>query len=509
VNVISQGESGDACYLVRSGRVEVIQRDGDGVRQIATLGAGALFGEMALLTDAPRNATVRALTPSELLVLHRSQLLDAIGAEQQVAGRLFELLTLRDRPRQAPGVVSHQRRSADGEVITVLKDPQRGAYYRLSPQGWFIWQRLDGRHNLKDLTLDCFEEFKVFAPHVIGQTVAQLHAAGFVVSETALAPQYLAAPHLAWWQILALKARSILQWRGVVRHVDPFFSALYRGAARYLFTWPAQSGLLAMAGGGLALFIAETPHLRAQAAHFMDAGTAFWILVAALLLSAVLHEFGHALTTKAFGREVLAVGVGWYWFGPIFYVDTSDMWLAERWPRIAVSLAGGYTNLILAGIAAIAAWWTSNLRAAEACWIFASTSYFLVLANLNPLMEYDGYFVLIDWLDRPNLRPHCLQWLRSGLPRAWRRPRELWEHRLELVFGLGSLAYIVLASWLTALLYRSTLQSWISRIGSAQLAMALGWLTVTAVVVVCILGLVADLRAAGSEPAMLAAGKSS
>lgn len=69
------------------------------------------------------------------------------------------------------------------------------------------------------------------------------------------------------------------------------------------------------------------------------------------------------------------MGIGWYWFGPVAYVDTSDMWLEGRWPRIAVSIAGPYANLVLGGLAALVA---------------------------------DGYHVLSDLLDRPNLRPRAL-----------------------------------------------------------------------------------------------------
>ena len=97
----------------------------------------------------------------------------------------------------------------------------------------------------------------------------------------------------------------------------------------------------------------------------------------------------------------------------------------------------------------------------------------------------------------------------TGLPRAWRRPAQLWEHRLELAFSLGSLAYVVLASWLTASLYRVTLQGWISRVASEELATALGWVTVLAVIWVCVLGMIADLRAGGTERTTFALGKTS
>lgn len=132
----------------------------------------------------------------------------------------------------------------------------------------------------------------------------------------------------------------------------------------------------------------------------------FWI--PDLFVSIVIHEAGHALTTKHYGREVPRVGVGWYWFGPMAWVDTSDMWLEGRWPRIAVSLAGPYAELALGSVAALAAWLAPDPVLSAALWQFALLSYVSVLVNFDPLMEFDGYYVLIDLLDKPNLRPRSL-----------------------------------------------------------------------------------------------------
>ena len=213
----------------------------------------------------------------------------------------------------------------------------------------------------------------------------------------------------------------------------------------------------------------------------------------------MLHEAGHGFTTKHCGREVLGIGLGWYWFGPIMYVDTSDMWLAERWPRIAVSLAGGYTNLLLAAIATAIAWLTSNANWARGCWLFAMVSYLLVLFNLNPLLEYDGYFVLCDLLDRPNLRSHCLGWLGAQLPKAWRNPTELRKHPLELTYGLGSLLYVAVVAILTLGEYRLLVQALIGNLLSAPVAAALGVVAAAAVIWICTLGVIADLRAAAAK----------
>jgi CRP-like cAMP-binding protein len=123
--VLRQGEPGDAAYLLRRGRVEIVlERDG-GERVLGTLGAGAPFGEAVLLVEAPRNASVRAIEAAELLVLGRDDLLGAIAASNDVQAEIGRLLNSRDRPRRLRGtrretrVAATQKKfSARPEIVT-------------------------------------------------------------------------------------------------------------------------------------------------------------------------------------------------------------------------------------------------------------------------------------------------------------------------------------------------------------------------------------------------------
>ena len=87
--IIRRDESGEECYLLQSGRVEVLARGVSGDEyHLATLGPGSLLGEAALLTDEPRNATVRALEPCTLLALRRADLLETMGEDLQTGERM-------------------------------------------------------------------------------------------------------------------------------------------------------------------------------------------------------------------------------------------------------------------------------------------------------------------------------------------------------------------------------------------------------------------------------------
>ena len=178
--IIRQGDSGEECYLLRSGRVEVLEGRVQGdERNVAVLDPGSLLGEAALLTDEPRNATVRALEPCTLLALRQAVLLETMGEDLRTGQRVLELVRMHDRPCRVSGMEAHHRTTLLGEDITTLRDPRRDAYYRLSPIGWFLWQRLDGQHAVQDLTSEYAAAHGALPPHTVVETVAGLVEAGF------------------------------------------------------------------------------------------------------------------------------------------------------------------------------------------------------------------------------------------------------------------------------------------------------------------------------------------
>ena len=220
-------------------------------------------------------------------------------------------------------------------------------------------------------------------------------------------------------------------------------------------------------------------------------------MIPAFFLSLLIHEAGHAFAVKHFGYEVPRAGVGWYWFGPMAYVDTSDMWLAPRGPRLAVALAGVAAEAVLAGVAALIAWVVPSLTLAALLWQFALSSYVLILLNLNPLMEFDGYFVLMDWLERPNLRPKALAWLGRGLVPALKRRglAGLRGHELDVAYGVASVIYIGFEAIFTVALYRLFVEDWLARVVPPALAANLAWGFAALIIALTVTGIVADLRA--------------
>jgi len=134
-----------------------------------------------------------------------------------------------------------------------------------------------------------------------------------------------------------------------------------------------------------------------------------------------------------------------YYGMPAFFVDVSDMWMSGRIPRIMVSLAGPVVNVIIGGAIAIlvimlppAAWTRALFQAAYVAYLGA-------LLNLNPLLELDGYYILMDWLEIPQLRQKSFEFLRTGLlPKIRTRGRFTREEIIYSIYSILAIVFTVL-----------------------------------------------------------------
>ncbi len=130
------------------------------------------------------------------------------------------------------------------------------------------------------------------------------------------------------------------------------------------------------------------------------------LLVVVFAVTKILHELGHAISCRHFGGECHELGVMFLVFTPCLYVNVSDAWmLPNKWHRIAISGAGMYVEMILAAIATFL-WWFSEPGMLNALClnIMVVCSVTTVLFNGNPLLKYDGYYMLADLVEVPNLR---------------------------------------------------------------------------------------------------------
>lgn len=173
----------------------------------------------------------------------------------------------------------------------------------------------------------------------------------------------------------------------------------------------------------------------------------------ALVVAKTLHEFGHALMATHFGVRVGHMGVAFLVMWPMLYTDTSESWrLASSRKRLMIASAGIVTELAIAGLATLG--WAllppGILR--QACFYLATTSWVLsLLLNASPFMRFDGYFILSDWLDMPNLHERAAAQARTALRRGLLGWHEAWPE----VFEPAVRRRLIVFAWVTWI-YRLT-----------------------------------------------------
>ncbi|MBV8486775.1 MAG: hypothetical protein JO161_00715, partial [Planctomycetaceae bacterium] len=238
--------------------------------------------------------------------------------------------------------------------------------------------------------------------------VAQLHEAGIILVDSAEQAKVLIRRRRKnrWRKFWAFMANilfvkiPIIDPERLLTWMYPYFRWIY---TPYFVT--ATVGLMLSAITLVVsqwdLFYSKLPEFQS----FFNWWTilSFWVSLAVIK---IIHEFGHGLTAKHFGGEVHEMGMLFLVLTPALYCDVTDSWLLpNKWHRIWISAAGIYVELFLASIATFI-WFYSEpglLNSLSMATMFIC-SINTVLFNANPLLRYDGYYVMADWLEVPNLR---------------------------------------------------------------------------------------------------------
>ena len=201
-----------------------------------------------------------------------------------------------------------------------------------------------------------------------------------------------------WLNPLAIRFRGIDPTRlfdVLYPIVRPFFSR----------AWLIASAVFILSAALLAAV--RWPVLAAKLPTFEQFFTPGNLLLMTFLVAGikVLHEFGHGLACRHFGGECRELGAMFLVFTPCLYCDVTDSWrFTSKWSRAAVSAAGIFVELNLAA-AAMFVWWFSEpgLLNQVCLGVMTVASIGTIVFNGNPLMRYDGYYVLSDLVEVPSL----------------------------------------------------------------------------------------------------------
>lgn len=175
-------------------------------------------------------------------------------------------------------------------------------------------------------------------------------------------------------------------------------------ALNWCFSLPVVLGGFALIILGLALLYGNWNRFTEQTADAFSANNWIWLLVTWVVLK-IIHELGHALCCRRHGGEVHELGVVLILFAPLAYVDVTSCWrMPNRWKRIAVSSAGMFVELMIAAIALMLWMRTESPVTAQLLHnLILTAGVSTILFNANALMRFDGYFILADLVQIPNL----------------------------------------------------------------------------------------------------------
>ena len=355
-------------------------------------------------------------------------------------------------------------RRRDGNPYTMLKNPHgdhgAGRYLRLDPADLQLYLLMDGRRTIQEVLVAHLEQVGVFAIDRLARLTASLRVNGFFGEEPPLLYEKLFARRAMRDPIAraSLFLRRLVTW-DIARwsNADGFVDRVYRLGGWLAFTRIGAALLVGFGLYGLWLWLTEAGDPTLQLVTINGSYVAGILALTVLqVLSISVHEAGHALAIRHYKRHVRRFGVAMYYLFPCFYVDSTDMTLGSRAQRIVVSLAGPFAGLTTAAACAIAAAALPGTLAGEIFFKAASLFVFQFVFNLLPILELDGYHVLVDAVDAPFLRQRALWFVRSAALRKVRRRAKWTAEEIGLaLFGGTAIVTSLLTLVMAVLLWRS------------------------------------------------------
>lgn len=333
-------------------------------------------------------------------------------------------------------------RVADAWKFTI-KVPDSGNYFRLGEDEMLIAQLLDGQRSVEDVIAQAERRHGIeIEPSILHAFVEQLGAAGCLAlpDQQAAAREHKPAVRKPRNPLYVDKhvfnPDALLEW------MEPSFRFLFTSTALWVIGGVFAASLMLLWGSRQSFVLEVTA---------MGTVSGMIILYLAAAVVTALHELAHGLACKHFGGRVPSMGVLLILLlMPCFYTDVSDAWLFERKRhRLLVTAAGViFESLIWSGATVLWYLTAADSLIHQVCLGVMVSSGLGMLLSLNPLLKFDGYYLLVDLFDIPSLRDKSMGyfsiWLgtlvsgrRDRLPKFSQR-----EHRIFVCYGFGVLLFM-------------------------------------------------------------------
>ncbi len=361
------------------------------------------------------------------------------------------------------GHVEVTRQLLRGEASYVLRDRLTGRNWRVTERVERLLSMMDGRTDLDTIWNRCEQAgLQLPTQAEVLRLLSQLHLAEMLQIDTVGAAEV---------QTQRATERSSRQWRSRLMNPLSIRTRLWDPDRFLTRSLPWANRLVAppmlalwslLAAWAVWVLVQRWQDIGTHLGDLQRAPRSWFAIAAVYVVVKAVHELAHAFAVKRRGGEVHEMGLLWMLLIPVPYVDASAAHgMADKWSRIKVSAAGIVAELVIASVALLVwafaepGWWRSL-----AYLTFLTAGFSTLVINANPLFKYDGYFVLSDWLEIPNLAQRAnAQVARFSKRWLWRLPvspasplprgEALWLYvYAPLSFFYRLVVFAAIATWL-------------------------------------------------------------
>jgi putative peptide zinc metalloprotease protein len=336
-----------------------------------------------------------------------------MSAQPFLSPSWYRLARLRPALKPQARVRRHRFR---GEVWYVVHDTASGRFNRFTPAAWQVLGLMDGHRTMDQVWAEAVEHLGDDAPgqEEVIRLLSQMHAADLLHCE--VTPD---STELFERNARTVRTRKTAQWKNPLSIRIPLWDPdrfLERTLpwVRPLFGLPGLLGFCLLGLVAIALVVVHFPELTRNIDDRVLTANNLLLLWLCFPVVKFLHEMGHAYAVKAGGGEVHEMGILLLMFSPVPYVDASAAnGFRSKWRRTLVGSAGMLVELYLSGIAMLV--WAAaepGLLRAVAFNVMLIAGVSTVVFNANPLLRFDGYYILADLIEMPNLAQRGVQYWR-------------------------------------------------------------------------------------------------
>jgi len=342
----------------------------------------------------------------------------------------------RRAPRVPPDAVAKEHIEFGEPVVRVLV-PSKETMYRFSPQNWAFIQMFDGARTYEEIA-ELYSErtgsqYNADAVREFGASLDELD----FWHKTAQEKNILYMQQTAEGRKKLVKSRAsrygdLSQILFPAVNPDPFLTWLH-GYTSFIYTWWFTALTLLLFAVTAAITVTHWSEIGRDSLQFFNFANKSWADVGVFYVLALVtmcwHEIGHGHACKHFGARVPSMGFLLIYLTPAFYTDTSEAVVkATAKQNFIITLAGVWSELLICAVATVVWWGTppNTTIHSVAYLLVLITGIASVMINWNPLMKLDGYYMLTESFELPDLKENSTLYASAWVKRnIWRLPVEV------------------------------------------------------------------------------------